>query len=134
MGRKEACQGSTAGHRASMQQAHPGLSFPRIGQAFGMETCHSLLPTGPGTCGKGQLTETPVGTCEERAADYQEKLNIQVVGACLGFCFLRPALQNTMHESASPGRAHTPHSVHASFTARVFVPFVPEPLDSISPV
>lgn len=70
MGRKEACQESTAGHRASMQQAHPGLSFPRIGQAFGMETCHSLLPTGPGTCGKGQLTETPVGTCEERGADY----------------------------------------------------------------
>lgn len=63
-----------------MQQAHPGLSFPRIGQAFSMETCHSLLPTGPGTCEKGHLTGTPVGTCEERAVDYQEKPNIQVWG------------------------------------------------------
>lgn len=89
MGCKEACQDSTAGHRASMPQAHPGLSFPRIGQAFGMETCHSLLPTGPGTCGKGQLTETPMGTCEERVADYQEKLNIQVVGGMSWFMFFK---------------------------------------------
>lgn len=98
-----------------MQQAQPGLSFPRIGQAFGMETCHSLLPTGPGTCEKGQLTGTPVGTCAERAVDYQEKPNIQVGGGMSCFLFfLRPALQNSTHESALPVRAHTLHSVHAS--------------------
>lgn len=93
--------------RAFLPQNKPGLQYG---------VCHSLLPTGPGTCEKGQLTGTPVGTYEERAVYYQEKPNIQVWGGgrVLFFVFLRPALQNSTHESALPVRAHTSHSVHAS--------------------